>query len=538
MSILSKILKKRIKKNGQKNDNFRQQQDPQNPQDLQIFRSYRDNMNHIKKEFGNSTDINSREFAMQDCRGMTVCIDGLANTEMINDFFLESILRETENSSKNGFEQLVELSTGLGTHQLLDNWGQVFELLLSGNTLIFVDGFNQAISVETKGWEKRAISAPDTQLSIRGPKDAFTETLRTNTALIRRRIKSPNLWLESLKIGSVSQTDVALMYIKGIVNDKTVKEVRTRLEEIKIDAIQDSGTIEQLIEDQTWSIFPTVYNTERPDIVSSKLLEGRVAVLIDGSPFVLTAPTVFIEAFHAPDDYYIRFDIATALRFLRVIAFMMALIGPALYIAGTTYHQEMIPTIMVIAIAAQRENVPFPAFVEALIMEIALEILREAGLRLPRAVGQAVSIVGALVIGQAAVQAGIVSALMVIVVSITAIANFSTPSFSVAVSARILRFSMMLLASFLGFYGIMLGILFLTLHLCSLRSFGVPYMSPLAPFNLENQKDSLFRFPIWALQMRPSLISKGNIKRIADNQQPKPPEQTGVQDPPNQGDSK
>jgi spore germination protein KA len=330
-----------------------------------------------------------------------------------------------------------------------------------------------------------------------------------------------------MKIGTVTQTDVAIMYIKGIVNEKVVTEVKQRLNRINIDSILESGYIEQLIEDQTWTTFPTIYHTERPDVVTSQLLEGRVAIFVDGTPFVLTAPAVFIQFFQAPDDYYSRFDISTGIRLLRIMSFFIALIGPSLYIAVTTFHQEMIPTAMAIAIAAQRENVPFPAFIEAVIMEVTFEILREAGLRLPRSVGQAVSIVGALVIGQAAVQAGFVSPVMVIVVALTAIANFSTPSFSMAIAARLLRFIIMLLATFLGFYGIMLAIMFMTIHLCSLRSFGVPYMSPIAPFNLGQQQDVLVRFPIWAFKNRPPLISKGNIKRTGQAQKPGPPKPNG-----------
>ena len=303
------------------------------------------------------------------------------------------------------------------------------------------------------------------------------------------------------------------MYIKGIANDKIVAEVKERLNRINIDSILGSGYIEQLIEDQTWTTFPTTYHSERPDTVTSHLLEGRVAIIVDGTPFVITVPAIFIQFFQAADDYYSRFDISTGVRLLRILAFLIAIIGPSVYIAATTFHQEMIPTTMAIAIAAQRENVPFPAFVEALIMEVVFEILREAGLRLPRAVGQAVSIVGALVIGQAAVQAGFVSPVMVIVVSITAIANFSTPVFAMAIAARLIRFVLMGLASLLGFYGVMLGIMFMTIHLCSLRSFGIPYMMPIAPFNLSNQQDAFVRFPIWAIKNRPMFISKGNMKR-------------------------
>ena len=524
LSILSKMLKKKRKK--LQDDNYRQKQDPLKPEDLPILRDYKENIERIIGEFGKSADIVIREFKVNIHKGALVYVDGLADSKMISDFLLEPLMGKQVNQEPiNIFQYLMEKAVALGSVQTIDNWNQVYDNLLSGNTVIFIDGSNKAISGETKGWEKRAISEPTTQLSIRGPKDAFTETLRTNTALLRRRIKSPNLWVESMKIGTVTQTDIAIMYIKGIVNEKILGEIKERLKRIDIDSILASGYIEQLIEDQTWTSFPTTYHTERPDVVSSQLLEGRVAIIVDGTPFVLTAPAIFIQFFQAPDDYYSRFDISTGIRLLRIIAFLIALMGPAVYIAATTFHQEMIPTTMAIAIAAQRENVPFPAFVEALIMEVTFEILREAGLRLPRAVGQAVSIVGALVIGQAAVQAGFVSPVMVIVVSITAIANFSTPIFAMAIAARLLRFVLMVLATILGFYGMMLGLMFIAIHLCSLRSFGIPYMMPLAPFSITNQQDAIVRFPIWTFKSRPPFIAKGNMRRTGDQQKPGPPSQ-------------
>ncbi|MFF2448129.1 spore germination protein [Neobacillus sp. NPDC058068] len=517
------MLKNKQKK--RQNDNYRQQQDPQKPEEQGILRSYLDNVSRIKVELGNSTDLVFREFTICQHKGTVVYIDGLADEKLICDFFIESLSDEELDSRQEPFQVMADKAVGLGSFQIATEWNQVFDSILSGNTIFFLDGYNKAINVETKGWEMRAITEPSTQLSIRGPKDAFTETLRVNTALIRRRIKSPNLWLETMKIGMVSQTDIAIMYIKGVANEKIVKEVKERLKRINMDAIQSSGHIEQLIEDEAWTTFPTTYHSERPDVVTSHILEGRVAIIVDGTPFVITAPAVFIQFFQAPDDYYSRFDISTGIRILRILSFYIAIIGPAIYIAGTTFHQEMIPTTMAIAIAAQRENVPFPAFVEALIMEVTFEILREAGLRLPRAVGQAVSIVGALVIGQAAVQAGFVSPVMVIVVSITAIANFSTPSFAMAIAARLIRFFMMGLATMLGFYGVMLGLMFLSIHLCSLRSFGIPYMMPIAPFNFRNQQDVFVRFPIWAMKNRPKFISQGNMIRTGEHQKPGPPTQ-------------
>ncbi|MEH7482050.1 spore germination protein [Neobacillus drentensis] len=525
MSILSKMLKNKQKK--RQDDNYRQKQDPQKPEDLPILRDFQENISRIKEEVGNSTDINVREFKIGAHKGALVYVDGLASSIAIADYILETAMEiMVPDEPVDIFQFMLDKTMALGSVQTIENWNQVFDSLFSGDTVIFLQGCNKAISGETKGWERRAISEPTTQLSIRGPKDSFTETLRTNTALIRRRIKSPNLRVDSMKIGAVSQSDIAIMYIKGIANEKIVGEVKERLNRIDIDSILGSGYLEQLIEDQTWTTFPTTYHSERPDVVTSHLLEGRIAIVVDGTPFVVTVPAIFIQFFQAPDDYYSRFDISTGIRLLRILAFLIAVIGPSVYIAATTFHQEMIPTTMAIAIASQRENVPFPAFVEALIMEVTFEILREAGLRLPRAVGQAVSIVGALVIGQAAVQAGFVSPVMVIVVSITAIANFSTPVFAMAIAARLVRFVLMGLAAILGFYGIMLGIMFMSIHLCSLRSFGIPYMMPLAPFNIHNQQDAFVRFPIWSMKNRPMFISKGNMRRTGDNQKPGPPKPT------------
>jgi spore germination protein KA len=536
VSILSKMLKQKKKK--RKPDNLRQQQDPQKPEDLPILRDYKQNIARVKEEFGTSSDIVIREFKVKKHLGVTLYVDGLADSQMISDFILEnSMEKEVEEEPFDFYQYMMEQTVAIGSIKTITNWNEVYDSILSGDTVVFLDGFNKAISCETKGWEKRAVSEPTTQLAIRGPKDSFTETIRTNTALIRRRIKSPNLWLESMKIGAVTQTDIGIMYIKGIANEKIVTEIKDRLKRINTDGIMESGYIEQLIEDQTWSTFPTIYHSERPDVVTADLLEGKVAILVDGTPFVLTAPAVFIQFFHAPDDYYSRFDISTSIRLLRILAFFISIVGPAAYIAVTTFHQEMIPTGMAIAIAAQRENVPFPAFVEALVMEVTFEILREAGLRLPRAVGQAVSIVGALVIGQAAVQAGFVSPVMVIVVSITAIANFSTPTFAMAIAARLIRFMFMGLATFTGFYGIMLGLMVMTVHLCGLRSFGVPYMSPLAPLNIKNQQDIFVRFPLWAMKNRPPMTAKDNLIRQGQDQKPDPPKESIYQNQsPTKGD--
>lgn len=481
-------------------------------------------LQHIKKTFEKSSDIIIREFRIgmgKKIKSAIIYTDGLADSMMIQHFILTSLMNEPFEvhsldegvRSTKTIDWIEKCRLTIGAISEIQNFDQLFNAVLSGNTIILIEGCKDAISASTIGWEDRGVTEPASQTVVRGPREGFSENIRTNTALIRRKIGDPNLLCETKKIGRVTKTNIAVMYINGIVTDKIVEEVHRRLDKIDIDGILESGYIEELIQDETYSPFPTIFNTERPDVVAGCLLEGRVAIVVDGTPFVLIVPALFIQSFQVAEDYYQRADIATLLRILRIVCFLIALVGPSFYIAVTTYHQEMLPTQLLISLAAQREGVPFPAFVEAIMMEVTFEILREAGIRMPRAVGQAVSIVGALVLGQAAVEAGIVSASMVIVVSITAIANFVFPAYNMAISVRMLRFGMMALAASFGLYGVTLGLLALLLHLNSIRSFGIPYMAPFGPFILEDQRDTLFRVPHWKMLSRPRLINQKNTKR-------------------------
>ncbi|WCK54547.1 spore germination protein [Aneurinibacillus sp. Ricciae_BoGa-3] len=478
----------------------------------------------VKETLGNSSDLVSREIRIGKTKKMKagiLYIDGLTDANAVNNFIMETLMinmgeievGEAFFSHPNQLQLLKDAVLTVGEIQEVRDFETLYTSMLSGDTAILLDGYSQGFTISLKGGKDRGVAEPTTQTVIRGPRDGFTENIRTNTALIRRKINNPNLWLETKKIGTQTKTNVSIMYIKGIVNDKIVEEVHRRLDRIEIDGILESGYIEELIQDETFSPFPTIFNTERPDVIAAGLLEGRVAILADGTPFVLLVPTLFVSFFQTAEDYYQRGDIATLIRMIRFLSLFIALLAPSLYIAITTFHQEMIPTTLLVSLAAQREGVPFPAFIEAIIMEVTFEILREAGIRMPKAVGQSVSIVGALVIGTAAVEAGIISAAMVIVVSITAISNFVFPAFNMAISIRILRFGMMFLAASFGFYGITLGLIAMVLHLCSLRSFGVPYMSPFAPFNMTDQKDAIFRVPWWGMFSRPRLISQKNIRR-------------------------
>lgn len=479
-------------------------------------------VNQIKSRTGHSSDIVFRSFPIPLKEGavsvVVVYLEGMADVTEILEALLfdikenDSFFRRLQEQS-DPLAALRESTLRSGDLRTIEDWEALYHAILSGDTVIMVDGTARALAASTKNWKDRGVTEPSTQTVIRGPREGFSETLRTNTTLIRRKIKSPDLWMETMQIGTVTQTDVAVMYIRGIVNEKLVDEVRQRLQRIRIDAILESAYIEEMIQDNTFSPFPTIYNTERPDVIAAGLLEGRVAILVDGTPFVLLAPALFTHFIQTAEDYYQRWDISSLLRILRYICLMIALLAPSAYIAATTFHQEMIPTSLLVSIAAQREGIPFPAFVEAMLMEITFEILREAGVRMPRAIGQAVSIVGALVIGQAAVEAGLVGPAMVIIVSITAIANFVIPSFNMGITIRIIRFFLMMLAASFGLVGIMVGLIAIVLHLCSLRSFGIPYLAPFAPFITEDQKDNLFRLPIWMQKTRPRLISQSNIVR-------------------------
>lgn len=491
------------------------------------------NLQFIKDALGTSSDIVIREILLgkeETIKAGIIYTDGLTDTTSLQNFILETLMLDIKEiellektlPQKNLITVLKDVAMTVGDIKEIADFDVLFTDLLSGDTIILIDGYDQGLTISNRQWVERGVTEPVAQTVVRGPREGFTENLRVNTALIRRKIKDPNFWIESKKIGTRTKTNVAIAYINGIANDEIVKEVNLRMDRIMIDGILESGNIEELIQDTPYTPFPTVFNTERPDVVAAALLEGRIAIIVDGTPFVLIVPALFIQFFQSPEDYYVRTLIGSLVRLLRFLSFSITLLAPALFIAITTFHQTMLPPALLISLAAQREGVPFPAFVEALIMEITFEILREAGVRMPRAIGSAMSIVGAFVIGTAAVEAGIISAMMVIIVSITAISSFVSPSYDMAIATRILRFAFMALAASFGLYGITIGLIALILHLCSLRSFGIPYMSPVAPFNVSDQKDTFIVFPLWSLLTRPHLISQKNRVRQQNPSSAKP----------------
>ncbi|RJX41778.1 spore germination protein [Paenibacillus pinisoli] len=367
--------------------------------------------------------------------------------------------------------------------------------LLKGYCLVVLCGSPEVMMIQMAQSSKRDVSEPLTESTVRGPQLGFTEELGSNLSLLRKRIKSVHLHIEQTALGMETENHVALLFMDDLAADEVVEEFRKRLHAIKSDSVLDSAYVEEWIQDRTFSPFSTLLSTERPDIVTAHLLEGGVAVIVDGSPIALVGPITLFQFFIAPEDYYQRADIATLLRWVRILSFMLSIFVPALYVAVVSYHQELLPTSLLISIAGQREGVPFPAFVEATIMMVTFEVLREAGLRMPRIAGQAISIVGALVLGQAAVTAGLVSTAMVIVVAITAISNFVAPSYSFGITQRLLQFFYLMMAGAMGLFGVLCGVLFTIVHLASIKSFNVPYLSPIAPVVLSDWKDVLVRVP-------------------------------------------
>ncbi|UOQ45126.1 spore germination protein [Halobacillus salinarum] len=481
-----------------------------------IYPRIEKNLVYLKHILGNSSDLVLRTFALGKTECAVLFIDGMVNKDTVHDFIMEALMLELPDKRptiRHLYTTIKDTSLPIGELSEVNSMDNLLQKVLAGETILLVDHQTQALSASTKGWRDRGVQETTSESVIRGPKEAFTETLRTNTALLRRKIRSPHLRIDAKTVGEVTNTDVAIVYVEGIAEKQVVQEVHKRIDDIRIDGVLESGYLEEYIQDAQYSPFPTIYYSEKPDAIAGGLLEGRIAIITDGTPDVLLVPALFVNFMQSSEDYYQRADISTLIRLLRLFCFSIALFMPSLYIAFTTYHQEMIPAPLLVSLAAQQEGVPFPAFVEAIIMEVTFEILREAGVRLPKNVGSAVSIVGALVIGQAAVQAGLVSAAMVIVVALTAISSFVFPAYNMAISIRILRFGFMILAATFGLYGVILGLLAMVLHLCSLQSFGKAYMSPFAPFIPKDQKDVLIRFPHWGLLSRPSSMVQYNEKR-------------------------
>ncbi|EOP91869.1 hypothetical protein IGM_01929 [Bacillus cereus HuB4-4] len=396
-------------------------------------------------------------------------------------------------------------STIIAAHtKIVYTWNAVKEGLLEGHCVLFMAGEKKALLINTKGWAERSIQEPVSEVTIKGSHDGFIENATKNIGLIRRYIPSTDLKIKKLTVGERATTFVYLLYLGDIASEDVVREVESRICKIKTDTILSIGELSNFTKDQIWSPFPQAYLSERPDAISHRILDGKVAVLVDRSPSAMIVPINLIGFFKTPDDYNIHWLIASFFRLLRFLGFIIAIFLPAIYIAMVTFHFEIIPLDLYTSIATSRIKVPFSPLLEAFIMELTLEMLREAGIRLPQPIGQTIGIVGGIVIGQAAVQAGLVSNVMVIIVSITAIASFIVSNYDLSSCIRLIRFPMMLFAYFYGIVGIVSGLMLLFAHFVSLTSYGSPYGLPIAPFRFQELKDSFVRLPICRLTNRSS----------------------------------
>lgn len=477
------------------------------------------NLKNIKSALNDSTDLIEKKFSFGlngSHKGAIFYIDGMTNVDIISETILRQLsaikISKAQSNPKeliNVVQNKILISSEVAKTSKIS---EVAKACLKGDAIVFVEKCNFALVANAKGGEKRSITEPLSESVVRGPREGFTENFRTNIAMVRRKIRNGNIKVEQMTVGKKTQTQVCMLFLSGVADEKVVETVRKRISNLKVESILESGYIEQYIEDSPFSPFPTVDYSEKPDVVAAKMLEGRVAIIVDGTPFVLTVPMLFIESFQTAEDYYHRPIYATFIRIFRYLAYFFTVFGPAIYIALTNFHQELIPTTLLLSIIKSKEGTPFPLFIEALIMVLAFEFLREAGIRLPRSVGQAISIVGALIMGEAAVSAGIVGAPIVIVIAFTAVCGFMLPIQNN--SSSLLRIIMMILAAFVGWYGIAMGFLAMITYLASLESFGVPYFDSFS--NKYDVKDTVIRLPLWANLRRPTNLSgkdktRGNL---------------------------
>ncbi|MCL1695102.1 spore germination protein [Lysinibacillus sp. BPa_S21] len=478
----------------------------------------------VKNEIGHNWDVHVREFHIgnTDIRAAIIFLDGLSDKELIDKHILASlmgnVLKKDEQESiyeKGVFLQTFIKNEVLSVSDITEEYDvkQSVGKILLGATALIIDGIPNVLMLGTVKGKSRNFEEPVSEALVRGPRLGFTETLSDNTALLRQHGENSDLSIINFQVGKRTKKELVIAYIQEIADPNLIEEVKKRIQSITIDDVAESGYVEQLIEDNYLSPFTQVQNTERPDRVFAALMEGRVAILLDGTPFALIVPVTFSMLLQSPEDYYERWLPSTLIRLLRYLAAAITLFAPSLYISFVSFHQGLIPTKLALSMMGTREGVPFPAIIEALIMEVAIEILREAGLRLPKPIGPTMGIVGGLVIGEAAVQAGIVSPIMVIVVALTAISSFAIPQYNAGISLRMLRFVAMFFAALFGLYGVILFFLLLCSHLVKLKSFGIPYVSPTVPYRASDWKDFMVRMPLMMMKRRPKMLHTKDSSR-------------------------
>lgn len=483
------------------------------------------NMERIKQLFHLpiNKDVTIREFNIAGEKGkkaFLVYMEGMIDINLINKSILEPLMLlsgiySADNLGINACKKV--LLNCLPSHQVIESsdFHEVVNEIITGSTVIFIDGCGICLLAETKGFQSRKVEAARTEQVIQGPQEGFVENLRYNTSLIRKILHSENLVTEFITVGAKSKTNVAIMYLTDVANAELVNEVKRRISGIQTDYLSESGMLGEFIEDYPFSLMPQILKTERPDRVASSLAEGKVAIIVEGNPFVLVAPATFYHFIHTAEDYYMRFPYGFWMRFIRTGSIFVTLLLPGIYVAITTFHQEMLPTDLVLAIAAAREKVPFPTIVEVIMMELSFELIREASVRVPGIVGPTLGIVGTLILGQAAVSANIVSPVLIIIVAGTGLASYAIPNYEMAFSFRTMRFFFIFIGAILGFFGISVALYVLLCMIIRMKTFGVPYFAPTSPRTAPSH-DLLLRYPMWQQEQRFDSSQTSEVQRQAD----------------------
>lgn len=451
------------------------------------------------KQLEGCSDLVERPFNFRSGEQATLFfIDGLVNQNLMQRDLLPTLLASPLKTLSDPYSSIP--ISNLKRETKID---ATISVLFSGFVVLIVEGWSYALAFEIKGWEQRTIQEPDTEKNVRGPHEGFIENIRVNTAILRRKLRTPQLKFKELTVGKRSPTAIIIAYIEGIANPELVQRLEKRIEEIDIDVVQSEGYIEQLTLENPWSPFPQYQMTERPEKAVGNLLEGRLLVLTDGTPSVLIAPVDFFQFFQSMDDYSSNWITASIIRFSRIAAVFLAIFLSSFYIAVLSFHYEAIPLKLLLQLAETRAKVPFPPVIEAFFMESIIELIREAVIRLPSFIGQVIGVVGGIVIGQAVVSAGLIGNVMIVIVSLSAIANYVIPSYDMGLSIRFIRFPIMILAAIFGIIGLLIGGAILLTHLLSLESLGQPYFTPLVPLHAKNMKDTFIRAPLEMQGPRP-----------------------------------
>lgn len=486
-------------------------------ENITLTKSIEDNISLFERVFSNDELLIVRKFQNKYLTAAKCCViyfEEMVKSELIN----ENIIRPTLSN---------DLSNGISTENLLEELEYkvlmannitrenkvklLVNSIIEGNTVFLLDGFDKALVINSKNIQTRAVTEPESSKVVRGPREGFTENINLNISLIRRKIKNSDLKFKFKVIGKRTQTQICICYLQGIALEEILSELENRLNQIDIDGILDSGYIQELIKDAPFSPFETVGYSERPDVIAGKLLEGRIAILVDGSPVVLTIPYIFLEASQSNEDYYNNYIFSSINRLIRATAIIMSIAIPSLYLAVTTYHQELLPTPLLLSIVAGRQNVPFPTILSLIIMLSIFDLLREASVRMPTHISQAINIVGTLVLGQALVEAKLVSSIIIIITALTGI--LSLLNIEMIGATIVFRIFLLIATSVLGVYGFIFSFILILIHLMNIRSFGIPYMLNMSKFKNHNFQDVWIRAPWWEMTLRTRMVSIKNLVR-------------------------